>query len=78
MERNDQRPVGADGHLANASCDYCGHEHACYVGGRPPDIGYPGSPGWERHVCLGCLMRAGVRDGFATCTDCRVPDGAPR
>jgi hypothetical protein len=36
-----------------ASCDVCGHRHACYVAERP-DPNQAGSSAWSSfHVCLG-------------------------
>ncbi len=59
---------GLDRYPVHARCDICGHPHACYVGGSPG--AGDGSLGWERHVCLGCLMRASAPGGFASCEEC--------
>ena len=63
-DRMDRYPV-------HDTCDVCGHPHACYVGGRPRQEAF-GEVRWELHICLGCLMRAGIPDGFASCADCSI------
>ena len=66
--------------LARADCDFCGHRHACFVGGEPSYAGVEARSaaaeqvsGWERHVCLGCLMRAATQGGFESCESCSLP-----
>ena len=55
-----------------ATCDVCRHTHACYVGGAPSGAA------WERHVCHGCLIRAGASDGFASCSGGILPASPAR
>ncbi len=63
------RPVSRGSHVSPegepppAACDLCNHRHLCYVGGRAVVEPASGAIGWERHVCLGCLMRASRTDG---------------
>ncbi len=65
-----------DATLARERCDFCGHPHACYVGGSPSD-GFRGDvTSWGVYVCLGCLMRASVPGGFESCEGCALPVGA--
>ena len=72
MRRATERQ-GADANPAHATCDFCGHRHACYVGGRPTYDTVAQVTRWERHVCLGCAMRAGTPGGFESCADCEIP-----
>ncbi len=67
-----ERFLPDQGDPAIASCDVCSHRHACYVGGQPA-VDPAGSLRWERHVCLGCLMRAGDPVGRSSCSDCTFP-----
>jgi hypothetical protein len=56
-----------------ASCDVCGHRHACYVAERP-DPNQAGSSAWSSfHVCLGCLMRAADPTARDACAECVFP-----
>ncbi len=65
------RETGAgDGTPGHAICDFCGHRHACYVGGRPSEDAAAHAVQWERHVCLGCVMRAATPGAFDGCGGC--------
>lgn len=59
-----------DGAPRQDRCDFCGHVHACYVGGSPIVDGAGGLVGWTRHVCLGCVLRAATTGGFDSCASC--------
>ena len=78
MERTSDR--GCDARPVHDTCDICRHPHACYLGGRPIPDPTTGATRWERHVCLGCLMRAGTPGALERCGDCTLPTsvaGAP-
>lgn len=62
--------------LAHERCDFCGHDHACYVGGSPTYDLQGDVTSWGVYACLGCLMRASVPGAFDRCEGCAVPAGA--
>ena len=64
-------PMGRiDGAPTQDRCDFCGHVHACYVGGAPVLDAAGTLAGWTRHVCLGCVLRAATPGGFDSCASC--------
>jgi len=68
-----REPLPDRGEPRLASCDVCGHRHACYVAERPAPDGV-GSSGWSSfHVCLGCLMRAADPAARDACAECVFP-----
>jgi hypothetical protein len=67
-----QRQAPIDREPAIATCDVCGHEHACYVGGAPLRADHDVTR-WQVHACLGCLMRARTPHAVDTCTDGSAP-----
>lgn len=76
MDRTTARPSQRhfdQGDPTVANCDVCRHQHACYVGGRPDVDEATGAITWERHICLGCVMRAAEPDGRPLCADCVFP-----
>lgn len=56
-----------------ASCEICGHQHACYVADGAEAAGPAGSAPKPYFVCLGCLMRAADPSARTACAECVFP-----
>lgn len=56
-----------------ATCEVCGHRHACYAAERPGATGVAGATWSVYRICLGCLMRVADPAARVACADCDSP-----